>query len=210
MLYTENNPNCDGYGYYDHRRSSGVAKAGLATAIPAAAAGILNLFGGNGLLGGNQNGNMCSENYPINRYEDELMHENMNLKAEADHGKISCETNDKILQLYKYVVDENKAINQKLSDQRVINEHNSCMIDGLTDAMKRQREEMYSLVHTEAVERNNADARTVDYANCTFAPQIICGIKCDPDPAYRKPTHNPFSGNGGYCGCGTVLNSPEK
>ena len=206
MLYTDNSNYED---CYDRRRSSGVAKAGLATGTVGAALGALGLLGNMGnaaanAMNANRNGEVeCSDNCCINRYEARLMHENMLLKAQAEHGNISSETDRKLLELYKYVVENDKDVNQKLADQRVVNEHNSCMIDGLTDAMKRQREEIYTLVSNEAAQRNNADARIVDYANCHFVPQVICGVACDPATAYRKGIFNPFSCNCGQSMCGT-------
>lgn len=197
MLYTENNSYCDNPGYYGRSRSSGVAKTGAALGGVGTGLGAINLLGNLGSMISQCRNNAndtptCSENFSINRYEASLIHENMVLRAEAEHGKITGETDKKLLDLYAFINGELNAIKAQACDQRVINQHTSDMTDSMMTAMRNQKEEMMRLIDNEACERNKGDARAVDYANCTFVPQTICGVECDPKTAYLKQTSNPF------------------
>lgn len=104
--------------------SKGVAGSGLGLGIAGTALGLLN--GNNGLLGGLfNNGCNCSENQVVNRYELAQEQKIAQLESQIALRDANTFTDGKILDLYKYVDGELKAIketqNAKWTDQAVIN-----------------------------------------------------------------------------------------
>lgn len=104
--------------------SKAVAGTGLGLGIAGTGLGLLNAHGGilGGLFG---NGNYCSENQPVNRYELALVRENDSLKSQIALRDANTFTDGKIIELYKYVDGQFKDITQKINDnaaaQAVIN-----------------------------------------------------------------------------------------
>lgn len=83
--------------------------AGTALGLGAGALG-LNLLNGNlGNLFGGWNGN-CHENMPVNRYELGLQQENAELKSQIALRDANTFTDQKLLEVYKYVDGELKDI----------------------------------------------------------------------------------------------------
>lgn len=96
--------------------SKGVANAGLTTGIIGTALGLLNGGLGNNFMNNGSNcgyngcngyngqcGGMCSENTPVSRYELEQERKISQLQSEKDMLLSDNKTDDKILELYKYM-----------------------------------------------------------------------------------------------------------
>ena len=109
--------------------SRGLGVGGLTTGIIGSSLGALNAMGNGGLLGGlfgnGYNNAGCSENQFVNRYEQGLVQENAALKADKKFLESSIYTDQKLLELYKYLDGELKDLRQgqcdKWAAQGVIN-----------------------------------------------------------------------------------------
>lgn len=105
--------------------SKGVAGAGLGTGIAGLSLGVLNSGLFNGLLSGNgcNNGNcgMCSDNYPINRYEAGQSAKIAELETEIKLRDANFYTLGEMGKLRDYVDGRFAHVEHELCDQKVFN-----------------------------------------------------------------------------------------
>jgi hypothetical protein len=104
--------------------SKGVAGTGLGLGIAGTALGVLNGMGGCGgnLLGGLFNGgNCCHENTTVNRYELGLEQASAAKDSKIALLESTIHTNDKILEVYQYVVGRLRNIEGQIAQQAVVN-----------------------------------------------------------------------------------------
>lgn len=167
----------------ERRRSSSTAKAGLATGIVGASLGAINMLGnGASLLGGFNrgigcaDGVVCSEDRLVNRFELEQQAEISRLKTEVALRDANTFTDEKSIEMYKYVDGRLREIekqlcvqevqNQKTSDSfQIVNERLQCCCDSLT-----------TKIENECRERKCADNTIVNYANATFYPKQVADV----------------------------------
>lgn len=165
------------------RKSSATAKAGLATGITGASLGVINMLSnGAGLLGGltrNMScveGAVCSEDRLVNRFELEQQAEIAKLKTDIALRDANTFTDEKNIEMYKYVDGRLREIekqlciqevqNQKTSDSfQIVNERLQCCCDSLT-----------TKIENECRERKCADNTIVNYANATFYPKQVANV----------------------------------
>lgn len=165
------------------RKSSATAKAGLATGITGASLGVINMLSnGAGLLGnltrnaGCYDGVVCSEDRLVNRFELEQQAEIAKLKTDIALRDANTFTDEKNIEMYKYVDGRLREIekqlciqevqNQKTSDSfQIVNERLQCCCDSLT-----------TKIENECRERKCADNTIVNYANATFYPKQVANV----------------------------------
>jgi hypothetical protein len=94
--------------YENRYANKGVAGAGLGLGIAGTALGLLN--GGVGNILGGWNNCVCSESMPVNRYELGLQQENAALKSQIALRDANTYSDQKLLEVYKYVDGELKDI----------------------------------------------------------------------------------------------------
>lgn len=162
--------------------SKGVGNAGLATGIIGTSLGVLNAMGGNcgngGLLGGlfSNNNCGCSENAAVNRYEmttqmgcaKEIMAKDLEiseLKTEVKFRDSSIYTDQKSLELYRYIDGQLNLIQQQLSAQAVNNQATKDSFQLLSERLECEKKE-----------RCCADNAIVNYANATFYPKMVADV----------------------------------
>lgn len=123
--------------------SKGVAGAGLGLGIAGTALGLLNGNGLGGILGGWNNGAVCHENMPVNRYEAAQSARIAELETEVKLRDANTYTLSEMGKLRDYVDAKFNAVNTQLCQQAVINAQTvaniSCMqntINGLTALTK--------------------------------------------------------------------------
>ena len=109
--------------------SKGVAGAGLGLGIAGTALGLLGNGGLNGLFGGWNNGAMCHENMPVNRYELSMQKELTNKDMEIAYlkGRDAAKTDS--LELYRYIDGKFACVERELADQRVYNATNTAALN---------------------------------------------------------------------------------
>lgn len=103
--------------------SKGVAGAALGTGIGGLALGVLNGGLGNllGGVGGWNNGYVCSENMPVNRYEAGQNARIAELETEVKLRDANTYTDQKLLDLYRYMDGKFDRVDHKLCEQAVWN-----------------------------------------------------------------------------------------
>lgn len=111
--------------------SKGVAGSGLGLGIAGTALGVLN---GNGLLGGLfNNGYVCHENTPVNRYELNQESKIAELQSQIALRDANTYNDQKLLEVYKYFDGELKDVRKAMCEngkaQAVINAKFESAID---------------------------------------------------------------------------------
>jgi hypothetical protein len=113
--------------YENNYASKGVAGAGLGLGIAGTALGLLNGNGGFNLFGNNCN-NGCHENTMVNRFELSQSARIAELETEVKLRDSNIYTDQKILDLYKYVDGKISAVDAAICQQNVYNATNTATI----------------------------------------------------------------------------------
>jgi hypothetical protein len=143
------------------KHSSGVAKAGLTTGIIGTSLGVLNGMGGTGLLNGLVGGGTagCTR---------ELMEKDLRiaeLNTEVKLRDSTIYTDQKSLDLYRYIDGQLANINAQIAAQAVQNQ-----------ATKDSFQLLNERLCCEQKERRCADNSIVNYANATFYPKMVADV----------------------------------
>ena len=201
------------------RRSSGVAKAGLATGITGTALGGLNTLtllgmGANALGGfGRQNqpvvvmenggypaGGCCSEDHYVNRYELELQQKIAEKDSQIALRDANTYNDQKSLELYKYVDGRFREFEQAFAAQAVNNQKTADDVMRVQANLDCCCKELRDKICDEKHERKCNDNLIVTYANATFYPKLIAGITAGTTTT-PQPTFNPIPQDNDCC-CG--------
>lgn len=201
------------------RRSSGVAKGGLATGITGTALGGLNTLtllgmGANALGGfGRQNqpvvvmdncgypaGGCCSEDHYVNRYELELQQKIAEKDSQIALRDANTYNDQKSLELYKYVDSRFREFEQAFAAQAVNNQKTADDVMRVQANLDCCCKELRDKICDEKHERKCNDNLIVTYANATFYPKLIAGITAGTTTT-PQPTFNPIP-QGNDCCCG--------
>lgn len=192
--------------------SRGVGTAALTTGIIGTAAaalngGLGNILGGfmnngnavntallaamaanNGVLGGCNCNNNCSDNQPVNRYE--LAQEQRIAALESQNALLQADKNTdaKILDVYKNIETRLNATNQQLAQlaaaQAVTNQK-------LADDMRFIQSDLDSKIAFEKQQRCCADNSIVNYVNATFYPKLVADVTAGSTTT-AQTTYNPL------------------
>lgn len=202
------------------RRSSGVAKAGLTTGIIGTALGGLNslslLGAGASMLGGRstqpvvvmENGfgygwngygrsgeGCCSEDHFVNRYELALQQKIAEQASQIALRDADTYTDQKNLEMYKYVDGRLKDIERELAAQAVVNQKTA---DSFVLAQKDLQcccDKLQLQIDRERDERKCADNTIITYTNATFYPKMVADVTVGTTTT-AQATYNPLP-----CGC---------
>lgn len=202
--------------YEKKNTSSGVAKAALATAIPAAAVSLGNAMSGCGggllgnLFGGNCNRNgCCNEDHLVDRYTLGLVQENARLKTDVALRDANEFTQKQQLEMYQYVdgrlrdierqICTQEVVNQKTSDSiQIVNERLQCCCDSIdakilaeAEARKCADERLADKICCETKARKQADNSLVGYMNSTFYAKQV-GTVSTTTPNTSQILYNPL------------------
>lgn len=199
------------------RRSSGVAKGGLATGITGTALGGLNTLtllgmganalGGFGFGRNNQQpvvvmenggypaGGCCSEDHYVNRYEMKLEQENAAKDAEIALLKANTYNDQKSIELYKYIDGELKAIRNELAAQAVINQKTEGSFALVAKDIQCCCDKLQVQIDREADERKCNDNTIITYVNGMFYPIQKADLTVGTTSTART-VYNPLCCNG--------------
>lgn len=186
------------------RRSSGTAKAGLATGIVGTSLGTLGVLGalGNGagaLLGRSQpvvvmeggrtcgdfrDGCACSEDRHVNRYELELQQKIAEKDSQIALRDANTYGDQKMLEMYKYVDGRFREFEQAFAAQAVNNQKTADDVLRVQANLDCCCSRLEDKICDERRERKCADNTIVTYANATFYAKLISGIT----PSTAAPT----------------------
>lgn len=202
------------------RRSSGVAKGGLATGITGTALGGLNTLtllgmGANALGGlgrGNQPvvvmdnggypaGGCCSEDHYVNRYELELQQKIAEKDSQIALRDANTYNDQKSLEMYKYVDGRFREFEQAFAAQAVNNQKTADDVMRVQANLDCCCKELRDKICDERRERKCNDNLIVTYANATFYSKLIADITAGTTTT-PQPTFNPIpQGNDCCCDC---------
>lgn len=201
------------------RRSSGVAKGGLATGITGTALGGLNTLtllgmGANALGGfgrskqpvvvmdncGYPAGGCCSEDHYVNRYELELQQKIAEKDAQIALRDANTYNDQKNLELYKYVDGRFREFEQAFAAQAVNNQKTADDVMRVQANLDCCCKELRDKICDERRERKCNDNLIVTYANATFYSKLIADITAGTTTT-PQPTFNPIP-QGNDCCCG--------
>lgn len=200
------------------RRSSGVAKGGLATGITGTALGGLNTLtllgmGANALGGfgrskqpvvvmdncGYPAGGCCSEDHYVNRYELELQQKIAEKDAQIALRDANTYNDQKNLELYKYVDGRFREFEQAFAAQAVNNQKTADDVMRVQANLDCCCKELRDKICDERRERKCNDNLIVTYANSTFYSKLITDITAGTTTT-PQPTFNPIP-QGNDCCC---------
>lgn len=162
--------------------SKGVGAAGLTTGIIGASLSALNAMGNGGLLSGLFGGgncgcnNVCSENMLVNRYELGQAQEIEALKSQLSLRDASIYSDQKALELYRYIDGKLGEINGVLGAQAVQNQATKDSFQLMQERLECCKREMSEALCREIGDRKCADASLVNYMNATFYPKLVASI----------------------------------
>lgn len=175
--------------------SKGVAGAGLGLGIAGTALGVLNGGLGN-ILGGWGMGGACGHSVPVSRYE---------LGQESTIGRLQSDialrdstifTDQKMLELYKYIDGELKDIRAVQAAQAVTNAKIEGTFAVLGEQIHAQRNEFMCALNRERDERCCGDNSIITYSNATFYGKQVADVTVGTTTT-AQPTYNPLPN----CGC---------
>ena len=200
--------------------SKGVGGAGLGlgiagTALGLANGGLNNLLGNLG-VGGNANlindiaglslasnilggrscgcGSGCNETIGATRYDLDIMNKMAQKDAKIARLEVSQETDQKILELYKYIDGKDKVTGETIAQiaaaQAVQNQK-------INDNMKFIEADLNNKIAAEKNARCCADNSIVTYANATFYAKLVADVTAGTETTPQS-TYNPIPN----CGCG--------
>lgn len=201
------------------RRSSGVAKGGLATGITGTALGGLNTLtllgmGANALGGFGRNnqpvvvmdnggypaGGCCSEDHYVNRYELELQQKIAEKDSQIALRDANTYNDQKSLEMYKYVDGRFREFEQAFAAQAVNNQKTADDVMRVQANLDCCCKELRDKICDERRERKCNDNLIVTYANATFYSKLIANITAGTTTT-PQPTFNPIP-QGNDCCCG--------
>lgn len=192
---------------------SGTAKAGLATGIVGTSLGALNLMsnaGGllSGLVGAQPcmgvrtgwNGCCNAEDEPVSRYDAAKDAKIAHLETQVALRDANTFTDQKSIELYKYIDGELRDIRAVLSNQAVHNQKTADSFQIMQERLQCCCDKMETRICAEENARKCADNTIVNYVNATFYPKqvadVTTGTATTPQTLY-----NPLPINVD-CGCG--------
>lgn len=201
--------------------SKGVANTGLGlgiagTVLGLANGGLNNLLGNLGvggnsnlindmvglslasnLLGGKSCGCGCNETIGATRYDLGIMNQMAQKDAKIARLEVSQETDQKILELYKYIDGKDKVTGETIAQiaaaQAVQNQK-------INDNMKFIEADLNNKIAAEKNARCCADNAIVTYANATFYAKLVADVTAGTETT-AQATYNPIPNCGCGCGC---------
>lgn len=189
------------------RKSSGVAKAGLATGTVGAALGALNALGGglgllNGMVGGCARNcqPVCNEDHLVDRYTMDLKFQIAEKDTQIALRDANTFTDQKNLEMYKYIDGRLRDIEKQLCAQEVKNQQTTDSFQILGERMKCCCDALEEKICCESKERKCADNSIVNYVNSTFYAKQV-GTVSTTTPNTSQILYNPLPTTGGNCYC---------
>lgn len=179
------------------RRSSGVAKAGLATGITGLSIAALDALGGLAGFTG-RTGAPCSEDHFVNRYELEKEQEIAGLKAQLALRDANTYNDQKSLEMYKYFDGKLNEIYKTLGSQEVKNQANADSFKMVSERMGYLKNELKCDIAMERKERKCGDNAIVNYVNATFYPKMVADVTTGTATTAQN-LYNPLPAE--TCGC---------
>ena len=181
--------------------SNGKANAALTTGIIGTALGALNGMGGvGGILGGVGGAcGGCSEDKVVNRYEAGQQSRIAELETEVKLRDANIYSDQKMLDMYRYVDGQLNQVRAALCEQAVHNQKMEGSFALAQSDLAAVKQDLCSRISLEAERRCCADNSIVNYANATFYPKLVADVTAGTTTV-AQTLFNPIPDCG--CGCG--------
>lgn len=163
---------------------------------------------GNGLLGGlnmggtrNVNVNddgCCSENHLVNRYEAAQAARIAELETEKKLRDANIYSDQKSLELYKYIDGRLRGIEDKICDQAVVNQRTADSFALAQADLAAVKADLQGQIKMEAERRCCADNSIITYANATFYSKQVADVTVGTATT-AQTLYNPIPKCGGCC-----------
>ena len=187
--------------FKDHRyASNGKGNAGVALGSVGTALGALGLLGGNGVLGNLLGGGACG-NQAVTRYDSEKDAEIARLNTELKLRDANVYSDQKSLELYRYIDGRFREFEQVLAGQAVINQANKDSVQILQERLDCAKAECCGAIAREVDARKCADNTIVNYVNATFYPKMVADVTVGTTTT-AQTIYNPLPVSTCGCGCG--------
>jgi hypothetical protein len=190
--------------------SRGQGNAGVALGSVGTALGGLSVLGGLGGLTGilNPRNNCgCGENTPVTRYElaqvQELQNKDMEiarLNTEVKLRDSNIYTDQKDLELYKYIDGRFREFEGAIAQQAVINQATKDSVQLVQERLDCAKGDFHDAIARECEARKCADNTIVNYVNATFYPKMVADITTGTTTT-AQGVYNPLPIST-CCGCG--------
>ena len=183
--------------------NNGKLNGALATGIIGTSLGAVNAMGNGGLLsglfgGGNCGCNAgCSENMLVNRYELGQAQEIESLKSQISLRDANTYSDQKLLELYKYVDGKLGEINGVLCGQAVQNQATKDSFQLMQERLECCKNDLHDAICREASDRKCSDNAIVNYVNATFYPKMVADVTTGTTTT-AQTVYNPLP----VCSCG--------
>lgn len=181
-------------------------KAGLATGITGTALGAMNLLGnGAGLLGNLMGSNCaaqacaCSEDHLVDRYTMDLKFQIAEKDSQIALRDANTFTDQKQLEMYKYVDGRLRDIEKQLCVQEVKNQQTSDSFQIVNERLQCCCNSLEEKICAEADARKCADNTVVNYVNATFYPKQVANVTTGTTTT-AQVLYNPLPATRG-CNC---------
>ena len=189
--------------------SRGQGNAGVALGSVGTALGGLSLLGGlgglTGILGGARMG--CGDNVPVTRYDltqvQELQNKDLEiarLNTEVKLRDSTIYTDQKNLELYKYIDGRFREFEGAIAQQAVINQATKDSVQLVQERLECAKMDCKDAIARECEARKCADNTIINYVNATFYPKMVADITTGTTTT-AQTTYNPLPISG-FCGCG--------
>ena len=179
----------------------GVTLGAICTGLSVLNGGLGNLLGGMGaypagMVGVPYGVGCCSESQLVNRYEAGQSARIAELESEVKLRDSNIYTDQKSLEMYKYVDGRLRDIEGQLCSQAVMNQQTADSFQMVRNDIVCAKNELYSAIHRERDERCCADNAIVNYANATFYPKMVADVTTGTTTTAQS-LYNPLP----QCGC---------
>lgn len=140
----------------------------------------------------------CNENQPVSRYEAAQAARIAELESEVKLRDSNTYTDQKMLELYKYVDGRLREVEAENAAQKVQNQRTQDSFALAQADLAAVKAELKGDIKMEAERRCCADNAIVTYTNATFYPKMVADVTTGTNTTAQS-TYNPIPNCGGCC-----------
>lgn len=140
----------------------------------------------------------CAENQPVSRYEAAQAARIAELESEVKLRDSNTYTDQKMLELYKYVDGRMRGVEAENAAQKVQNQRTQDSFALAQADLAAVKAELKGDIKMEAERRCCADNAIVTYTNATFYPKMVADVTTGTNTTAQS-TYNPIPSCGGCC-----------
>lgn len=134
-----------------------------------------------------EKGGSCNEDHVVNRYEAGQQARIAELETEVKLRDANTYTDQKMLEMYKYIDGQLKSVNGEICRQAVLNQQTADSFKLVEKDIQRERDE-----------RCCGDNSIITYANATFYAKQVADVTTGTDTT-PQTLYNPLPNCGGCC-----------